>query len=224
MSYSVLIFLISCLAGGLSFALPPDATKPLAYDKFRPLAEILPTPNEQRTASGAPGKGYWQQQADHEITVDLDETGQSLKAAETITYHNNSPDTLTYLWLELDPNILAKDSASNLTEVLSGNQTKSIQFEKFHPKSLQTELLKEKFDESLKIDSVTDTQGKPLPFTIADTMMRIDLPAPFTSGNTLRFNISWHYRINDATLLSVRTGYELRTGYEYFKKDKNTIF
>ncbi|MBM3857253.1 MAG: M1 family metallopeptidase [Verrucomicrobia bacterium] len=190
----------------------------MAYDKFRPLAEFLPTPNDQRTASGAPGKAYWQQQADHEINVELDEDTQSLKGSETITYHNNSPDTLTYLWLELDANLFAKHSASNLTEVLSGNQTDSIHLEKFHPKTLQAELLKEKFDGSSTIDAVTDTEGKPLSFVINDTMMRIDLPTPLVPGSTLRFNISWHYRINDGTLLPVRTG------YEYFKKDKNYIF
>ncbi len=219
MPFSVPTFyLLSFILSFSCLALPPDATKPLAYDKFRPLSELLPTPNDQRTASGAPGKAYWQQQADHEINVELDETSQNLKGSETITYHNNSPDTLTYLWLELDANLFAKHSASNLTEVLEGNQTESIHLDKFHPKTLQAELLKEKFDGSSTIDSVTDAQGKPLPFTIADTMMRVDLPTPVTSGSSVRFNISWHYHINDGTLLPVRTG------YEYFKKDKNYIF
>ncbi len=212
------LFLLSLVLSSFSLALPPDATKPLAYDKFRPLTELLPTPNDQRTASGAPGKGYWQQQADHEINVELDENTQSLTASETITYHNNSPDTLTYLWLELDANLFAKHSASNLTEVLSGNQTESIHLDKFHPKNLQAELLKEKFDGGLKIDSITDDQGKPLHFVVADTMMRVELPTSLNSGSTFRFHISWHYKINDGTLLPVRTG------YEYFKKDKNYIF
>ncbi|MCX6958386.1 MAG: M1 family metallopeptidase [Verrucomicrobiae bacterium] len=201
-----------------SFALPPDAPKSLPSDKFKPLAELLPTPTEQRTASGAPGKAYWQQQADHEINVEVDETTQGLKASETITYHNNSPDTLTYLWLELDPNLFAKHSAKEFTEVLSGNQMDSIQLDKFKPKTLLSELQKEKFDGSLAIDSVTDSLGKPLSFLIADTMMKIDLPTPLASGSTLRFNIRWHYQINDGTLLPVRTG------YEYFQKDKNYIF
>ena len=218
MPSSTPIFFLSLVLSSLSFALPPDATKPLAYDKFRPLKELLPTPNDQRTASGSPGKGYWQQQADHEINVELDEAKQNLTASETITYHNNSPDTLTYLWLELDANLFAKHSASNLTEVLAGNRIDSIHLDKFHPKNLQAALLREKFDGGMTIDAVTDAQGKTLPFTIADTMMRVDLPTPLPTGGTFRFNISWHYQINDGTLLPVRTG------YEYFKKDQNYIF
>ena len=217
MQFLTLFFLSSVFLSG-SFALASDGSKPLPSDKFKPLAELLPTPTEQRTASGAPGKAYWQQQADHEINVEVDEITQSLKASETITYHNNSPDTLAYLWLELDANLFAKHSASNISEVLSGNQTDSIKLDKFHPKALQSELLKEKFDGSLTIDSITDDQGKALPFIVTDTMMRIDLPNPLISGSTLRFNITWHYQINDGTLLPVRTG------YEYFKKDKNYIF
>jgi len=84
----------------------------------------------------------------------------------------------------------------------------SIQLDKFKPKILLSELQKEKFDGSLAIDSVTDAQGKPLSFLVADTMMKIDLPTPLASGSTLRFNISWHYQINNGTLLPVRTGYE----------------
>ena len=79
-------------------------------DKFRQLEEILPTPNTYRTASGAPGHEYWQQRADYVIDVELDETEHRLTGSETITYTNNSPDALDYLWLHLEQNIFRPDS------------------------------------------------------------------------------------------------------------------
>src|ERR1044071_9778785 len=76
--------------------------------KFEQLDQTLPTPNEYRTGSGAPGPKYWQQQADYSISIELNDDNQSISGSETITYHNNSPDVLGYLWLQLDQNILAK--------------------------------------------------------------------------------------------------------------------
>src|SRR5687768_7380997 len=73
-------------------------------NKFEQLGTILPTPNEYRTASGAPGPKYWQQRADYNIKCELDEKNLRLTGSETITYYNNSPDVLTYLWLQLDEN------------------------------------------------------------------------------------------------------------------------
>jgi hypothetical protein len=93
----------------------PYATKPIPSDKFRQLEELLPTPNEQRTASGAPGRGYWQQRADYVIDAELDDVNQAITGRETITYTNHSPDSLAYLWLQLDANIFAKDSDNRVT-------------------------------------------------------------------------------------------------------------
>src|SRR5690349_21434028 len=73
-------------------------------NKFEQLGSILPTPNEYRTASGAPGPKYWQQRADYDIKCELDEANLKLKGSETITYFNNSPNELRYLWLQLDEN------------------------------------------------------------------------------------------------------------------------
>jgi len=67
-------------------------------NKFEQLGTILPTPNEYRTASGAPGPKYWQQRADYDIKATLDEKNLMLHGAETVTYFNNSPDVLTYIW------------------------------------------------------------------------------------------------------------------------------
>src|SRR6476661_3019935 len=73
-------------------------------NKFEQLGVVLPTPNEYRTASGAPGPKYWQQRCDYDIKAKLDETALKLTGSETVTYFNNSPDVLTYLWLQLDEN------------------------------------------------------------------------------------------------------------------------
>lgn len=208
-----LLFLTS-----FSFALPPDATRPILTDKFRSLEEVLPTPTSQRSASGAPGHAYWQQQADHEINMEIDDEKQILKGSEKITYHNNSPDRLTYLWLQLDANLFAKGSDRQLTSTLDCGSPDGLSLKKFHYKDLEACLLQEKFDGGTVVTSLTDADGKPLPHTIVKTMMRIDLPKPLEPGATFTFNVSWHYAINDATLLPTRTG------YEFFKKDKNYIY
>ena len=109
-----LVALAFCLALFASFA--PAQTKQNPVDKFRQLEEILPTPNEQRTASGAPGARYWQQRADYQIKVTLDDARQRITGSETITYYNNSPDALPYLWLQLDNNIFSPTSDDVLTE------------------------------------------------------------------------------------------------------------
>lgn len=88
-------------------------------DKFRQLYEELPTPNVYRTASGAPGHEYWQQRADHKMSIILDDDEQKITGSQTITYYNNSPDPLDYLWLQLDQNIWQQDSDANLIRQIS---------------------------------------------------------------------------------------------------------
>ncbi len=196
----------------------PYATKPLAPDKFRQLEELLPTPNEQRTASGAPGRAYWQQRADYVIDVTLDDTKQSITGTAAITYHNASPDPLAYLWLQLDPNIFAHDSDNRVTSAIPRATPGANPLEKFPYASLEALLLQESYDSDLRIAAVTDAAGAPLPHKVVKTMMRIDLPAPLAPGAKTTFKVSWSYLINNAKLLG------LRTGYEFFEKDKNYIY
>ena len=196
----------------------PYTTKPLPTDKFRQLEELLPTPNAQRTASGAPGHAYWQQRADYVIDATLDDAKQSLAGAATITYHNASPDALAYLWLQLDPNIFAHDSDNRVTSG-SPRATPGVNpLDKFPYASLEALLLQESYDSDLKISAVTDAAGAALTHTVVKTMMRIDLPTPLASGAKTTFKVSWSYLINNAKLLS------LRCGYEYFEKDKNYLY
>ncbi|MAX36087.1 MAG: aminopeptidase [Gimesia sp.] len=180
-------------------------------DKFRQLEEALPTPNEFRTASGAPGEKYWQQQADYEIDVELDDKLQKVIGSEKITYTNNSPDTLSYLWMQLDTNILSFDSDAHLTDT-------SSHLGKVGYQSMQQLLAKETFDGSMKIAAVRDKEGNPLPYTVIKTMMRIDLPRPLETGQSTQVSIDWSYLVNDSQSRPARTG------YEYFEEDKNFLY
>ncbi len=195
----------------------PYATKPLQTDKFRQLEELLPTPNEQRTASGAPGHGYWQQRADYSIEVELDDTKQTISARETVTYANNSPDPLIYLWLQLDANLHAKHSDTELTSTIGRGGT-TDPLDKFPYRSLESLLAHETYDSALKINEVSDSAGQPLAHTIVKTMMRVDLPEPLAPGAKAVFHVAWSYLINNIKLVGGRSG------LEFFEKDKNYIY
>jgi hypothetical protein len=180
-------------------------------DKFRQLDEILPTPNIYRTASGAPGSRYWQQRVDYVIDVELDDANQRISGSEKITYHNLSPDTLTYLWLQLDQNIYAKDATGLTTRT-------APDFQKLPFETIDDYLLRQEFDGGYKIAAVRAASGAPLPHTINRTVMRVDLPTPLASGATVVFSVDWSYQINDARRLNGRTG------YEHFPRDGNNIY
>ena len=139
--------------------------------KFEQLGQTLPTPNEYRTGSGSPGPEYWQQQADYIINAELNDDTQSITGSETVTYHNNSPEVLTYLWLQLDQNLFDSDSNTGKT------RTTSIQ-DSITTKEIAGNLDLYDFDGGYKIKSVTDASGNGLNHFINATMMRIDLPKP----------------------------------------------
>ena len=182
-------------------------------NKFEQLGTILPTQTEQRTASGAPGVKYWQQRADYNIKCDLDEKNQKLTGTETITYYNNSPDPLDYIWIQLDEN-----QHSNINN--ADYQNSSVM-----PRGgVSTQVLERAENSSEdngygdKITKLTDAQGKNISYTINRTMMRINLPTPLRSGQQFVFNIGWYYKISD------RMSMGGRGGYEYFPEDKNYLF
>jgi hypothetical protein len=182
-------------------------------NKFEQLGIINPTPNEYRTASGAPGPKYWQQRCDYNIKCELDENKQLLTGSETITYYNNSPDPLSYLWLQLDEN-----QHSNINNANYQNSSTM-------PRQ-STDRMLERMAESYgddngygdKITKITDALGKPLKYTINKTMMRVELPATLKPGQKFVFNVEWHYKISDRL---TRGG---RGGYEYFPEDGNYLF
>ena len=183
----------------------------LNNNKFKQLHEELPTPNVYRTASGAPGHEYYQQQADYIIEVELDEENNTISGYEVITYTNNSPDILKYLWVQLDQNVRAKNSHSQLTSTNSmNNKMEFSTLKKMHDKM--------NFDGGFKIEYVKDQANKELIHIINETMMRIDLPKPLKKGQSFSFQIKYSYNINDRMKIGGRSG------YEYFEKDKNSIY
>jgi hypothetical protein len=179
-------------------------------NRFEQLGTMLQTPNMYRSASGAPGPKYWQQRADYEIDAQLDDAKQKLTGAETITYFNNSPDPLTYLWLQLD---------ENEHDPKSDNQqfNESRMSDKMTLATLNS-LLPANKDLGVKIVKLTDAAGNALPYTVNQTMMRIDLPKPLMPGEKYRFKVSWWYNISDRMTIGGRGG------YEYFQEDKNYLY
>lgn len=182
-------------------------------NRFEQLGTILPTPNEYRTASGAPGPKYWQQRCDYDITCELDEPNRRLTGKETITYYNNSPDVLTYLWLQLDEN-----QHSNTNN--SGYETSN-----FMPRGITEDDITRysgKVDKDREygdnITRVADVSGKALTYTINKTMMRIELPQPLKPGQQFIFKVDWNYNIIE------RTKYGGRGGFEHFAEDGNDLF
>jgi len=177
-----------------------------ANGRFEQLESTLPTPNTYRTASGSPGKDYWQQRADYDIKVELDDINRKITGSETITYFNNSPDELPYLWIQLDQNTFEKNGISKTSE--TGEIKNGIQASQFKE-------LTDPKEYGYKITAVKDMKGNPLRHTINQTMMRIDLPTPVKSGGSISFNIDWNYLV---------TEYGGRTGYEFFAKDGNSNY
>jgi hypothetical protein len=180
--------------------------------KFEKLGTILPTPNEYRTASGAPGPKYWQQRCDYDIKCELDEANLKLTGSEMVTYYNNSPDVLTYIWLQLDEN-----QHSNINN--AGYQNASTLPRQATDMSLQR-LESQKDDNGFgdNIVKLTDATGKALQYTINKTMMRVEMPTPLKPGQKFIFNLDWNYKISNRM---VQGG---RGGYEYFPEDGNYLF
>jgi hypothetical protein len=214
----------------------------LNYNKFKQLKEEMSTPNVYRTAAGAPGHQYYQNEADYIMNISLDDIDQKISGSETITYHNNSPDQLEYLWLQLDQNKRALNSDSykiktssfnsidvnsikNTTNYMNAtgirhatieidNNIDTIRY--LDTRSIQD--MNPKFDGGFNISSVTNTDGSSLSNTINQTMMRINLDEPLAPNTSFTFNISWWYHINNRLEIGGRSG------YEYFKKDDNYLY
>jgi len=180
-------------------------------NKFKQLKELLPTPNSQRTASGAPGLKYTQQKVDYTMDIVLDDENTRIYGNETITYHNNSDDTLSYLWVQLDQNMRAADSKTpDIQSSSIPNTTSKNRFNKAY--------IDAPFDGGFKIESVLNMNDSNLSHTVNQTMMRINLETPLTAGEKFQFKIKWWYNINNH-----RTDGG-RSGYEHFPKDGNNNY
>lgn len=186
------------------------------YNKFKQLKEELATPNVYRTASGAPGHKYYQQKASYVINVTLDDEKQTITGKETITYKNNSPDKLEYLWIQLDQNYRAKDSDTKLVNTSGGRRWGVNLDDKVNFNDLSR--LHNDFDGGFKLDYVKDGRGKDLKYTVNKTMMRVDLPTPLLPGASYSLKIGYWYNINNRDEIGGRSG------YEYFPKDDNYLY
>ena len=193
------------------FVLLSFAATAWAQNPFRSVEDAFPTPNDYRSASGAPGHKYWQQRADYQIRAALDPVSKRLSGAETIVYHNFSPDPLPFLWVQLDQNIFDKHAHGYATETERLRETMPLQEILKHQK-------RENYDGKLRILSVTDNNGVKLNYTEVGTMMRVDLPEAVAPGKRYAFSIRWEHEVNDHKVFGGRGG------YEYFWQDDNYIY
>jgi hypothetical protein len=194
--FASILFLGLCSAG-------------FSQTKFAQLDIELPTPNEYRTAAGAPGHNYYQQKADYKIKLTLDDVTQKITGEEVITYTNNSPDKLEYLWLQLDQNLYDLNSDSKVIEVEKMEDFRSI-----------GDIKKKMFyyDGGFKIESISSVSGQKMSYAINKTMLRINLDKPLLPNSSISFKVNWWYNVND------RMAVGGRSGYEYFEKDKNYLY
>jgi len=192
-------------------SLPAVAQQSAWKGKFEQLDQTLPTPNAYRNSAGAPGSKYWQQQADYVIGVELDDVAHTIKGSETITYYNNAPEELKYLWLQLDQNINSDKSIVRQTE---GSTLRDSIPAKYIAASTNSFDYKGGFT----IISIKDATGKSLPYTINYTMMRVDVPQPIKTGTKFTFSVDWSYNINDRMMFADRGG------MEFFPADGNYIY
>jgi hypothetical protein len=207
----LLVSLLALTAAAVGSAAAPAGAP---VEKFQQLDQLLPTPSAQRNAAGAPGPAYWQNRADYDIAVELDDVQRRIRGSATITYQNRSPDALAYLWLQLDQNYQAHDADSRAVP----NTRRGIDAAKVGYAALDRLLAQETYDGAMTLSGVTDTAGQPLAHTVVKTMLRLDLPAPLAPGANFAFKLAWHFPINDAKRLNERTG------YEFFEKDGNAIY
>lgn len=202
------VLVLSLLLWGMNPAFM-NAQENTNKSKFRQLYQELPTPNTFRTASGAPGHQYWQQRADYDINVEIDDENQQIYGTETITYFNNSPNNLSYLWIQLDQNMRARNSDTRKTQ--TGRISDKISFS-------MLKRLHNDFDGGFKIEYVKDQNGQDLHYIINNTMMRVDLSKTLRPKSSFSFKIKWWYNINDRMEIGGRSG------YEYFEKDDNYLY
>lgn len=180
--------------------------------KFETIDNLIAPPNSYRSASGAPGKDYWQQRANYNIKAQLNETNNTLSGEETITYFNNSPDNLTYVWIMLEQNVNKKGNED--FGGINNNLKDSITSRKMQ---FLTRAIN--FPAGYTIKYVKDGAGKDIKTLVNNTMMKVKLNTPLKSGESTVINIGWSYHITDRSMFLLS-----REGYEYFPEDDNTVY
>ena len=207
---SLVLLFVMPLAFGQD-AVKSDKKSEKNPDKFMQMYDLLATPNMYRTASGAPGSEYYQQQADYKMDIELDDKKTRLYGTETITYTNNAKESLDYLWMQLDQN---QQSKKSLTPLIQSTKTDPA----MGASAFSRTYLEEDFDGGFVIEYVKDAAGKPIAHTVNQTMMRLELDKPMKRGEKITFSIKWNYLINDYG----KDGG--RSGYEHFDTDGNNLY
>ena len=210
------IWLSALLLIAASSTAQNDSKAKSAYDPNALFTPLFYTQygNEYRSGSGEPGPAYWQNRADYDIQVELDDVKRSLSAEARVTYHNVSPDALEHLWVQLDQNYLSHNADSRAVP----NSKRGVDPSRISYSALDRLLAYEEYDGEMKISRLIDASGAPLPHSIVKTMLRIDLAEPLAPGSDFTFSIAWSYPVNDSERISARTG------YEFFKEDGNCIY
>jgi hypothetical protein len=205
--FSVLIFNFSLLA-------QKTDEKNIGHSNnnpFKQLTDLFSTPNKYHNASGAPGVDYYQQKVDYSMNIEIDDEKKKLYGEQIITYYNNSPDDLEYLWIQLDQNIRKKDAPA-----LEKNESK---FELIQQtETFASSYINKPFDGGFNIEWVRDINNSPIKYMINQTMMRVDISKPILSGQQFKFKIKWWYNINN------HVNKRGRSGYEFFSKDNNRAY
>jgi len=211
----LLVFLVANAVASTSHA-AVEQTKGNFKDKFRQLEEVLPTPNDYRNAAGEPGKEYWQQKVDYKIDVKLDEDKRHLSATQTVTYTNNSPYRLKYLWVQLEQNRFKADSVAERSNSFGGIGRRGPKTElpdgDTPAKISMAELRRNQFYEDVEIgyelSNIVGADSQPLPYIINGAQMRIDLPTPLESGESFSYSLEYSYYILEENAVVARSGYE----------------
>jgi hypothetical protein len=200
------LLLSAALAGAAeSKGIPGDADQ-----RFAQLEQLLPTPTTTRTASGAPGRDYWQQRASYRIKVALDEQRHRITASQTIRYENRSPDPLTYLWLQLDQNTFSDNSIARRSETAQTAGTRRDSAgngDSLTYNAIRRHQAFEDREYGFEMGAVT-SGGTVLRTTVNDTMMRVDLPAPLQPGASVELAMGWAFNIPDDPAIGTRGGFE----------------
>jgi len=188
MTNSLSMLLLALIAGlaGQAAGQAPQASSPVAGDSspFRRLE--LPAANSIRTGSGAPGPDYWQQKVDYVIRASLDTVAQKVTGDERITYTNHSPDTLRYLWLQLDQNLF--NSKSRGSRLFAQNS-------RFGTRGAEggVTLTRVTAPEAAARSGAATTQSVRLRYLVDGTMMRVDLPRPLPPKARQVIEVGWSF-------------------------------
>ncbi len=210
MKHRFLALFFTCSLSTASWAQMQNNPESNHGNKFEQLGTIIQDPNMYRSASGAPGPRYWQQRADYDIDVELDDAKQRITGSETVTYYNNSPDPLSYIWLQLDENEHNPKSDNQKFEESAMKEKMSIADVKA--------IMGHNQDLGLKIEKLTDGSGKALKYSINQTMLRMELPKTLKPGERFKFKVNWNYNISDRMTIGGRGG------YEFFAEDNNYLY